>query len=268
MLRKLMKYEFQATARTMLPMTALCIVLSVMMSFVFRYGETVSNPIVSMLFSFLTILFVLSLCAVIIVVLVLMINRFRSNILSDEGYITLTLPVSIHKVIWSKIIVSSVWFLLSMLVVLPLCLLVMFAQVGSLGNLASFIRELWNSMTAYYALNGTAIIIEGLVAGFFSYASFCLMAYASMAIGYSRNRYKGILSLGAFLALAFATNLFLVLATLPFDIDLILSNLALSLGVMGMVHVIFLVVMVISLIACAVYYFITTYMLKHKLNIE
>ena len=267
MLRKLMKYEFKATARTMLPMAGVTLLLSVLVSFIIRFGENVSNPIVSMLFSFLTLLSVLALCGMGIVVLVLMINRFRHNILSDEGYITLTLPVSIHKVIWSKIIVSSVWCIMSIAVV-ALSLLIMFYQISFLAGLGSFFGAMWDNMTASYALNGTAVIIELLVVCFFSYAAFCLMAYASMAIGYSFNRYKGAISVGAFLGLTFITNTISVLAVLPFDIDTVFNNLALNLGEMGLVHVMFIVGIVVSLIACAVYYFITTYMLKHKLNID
>jgi hypothetical protein len=38
---------------------------------------------------------------------VLMVNRFRSNLLSDEGYVMFSLPVSVHELVWSKIIVST-----------------------------------------------------------------------------------------------------------------------------------------------------------------
>ena len=43
--------------------------------------------------------------------LVVMIQRFYKNVLGDEGYLTLTLPVNVHEILWSKLIVSFVWFL-------------------------------------------------------------------------------------------------------------------------------------------------------------
>ena len=43
--------------------------------------------------------------------IVLMVNRFRTNLMGDEGYVTFTLPVSSHQIVWSKIIVSTVWFI-------------------------------------------------------------------------------------------------------------------------------------------------------------
>ena len=267
MLRKLMKYEFKATARTMLPLSAVTLILSVLMSFVFRFGESTTNRFVGILFGFVTILFVIALLSVVVMVLVLMVNRFRNNILSDEGYITLTLPVSIHKIIWSKIIVSSVWFMMSLLVV-GLSLLVMVYQVGFLGSIWDFLMMLWSNMTATLALNSTAMVIELAIACFFSYASFCLMAYAAMAIGYSRNRYKGVLSVCAFMALTFLSNVFFTGLIYVVDFENFLFFLGNTLGEIGMTHVLFLLTNIIAIVSCAAYYFITTYMLKNKLNIE
>lgn len=267
MLRKLMKYEFKATARTMLPLSAVTLLLSVFMAFVIRYGENIDNPVLGMMMGFVGLIYGIALCAVVVVVLVQMVNRFRNNVLGDEGYITLTLPVSMHKIIWSKIIVSSIWFVVSMIVVCLSAFILVF-QVSFLGDLKEFVLLMWNNMTAYYALNGTAIMIEALVSFFFGYASFCLMAYAAMSIGYSFSRRKGLISIGAFLVLTFVSNMITSLVTSLFDFGVIASNVSMTVGAMASVHLFFLVMTAVTLVYCAAYYVVTTYMLKHKLNME
>ena len=46
-----------------------------------------------------------------------LIQRFYKNLLRDEGYLMLTLPASVHQQVWSKLIVSSVWFIITGVVV-------------------------------------------------------------------------------------------------------------------------------------------------------
>ena len=46
-----------------------------------------------------------------ILAFVLMIYRFYKNLMTDEGYLMFTLPVTTGQLIWSKMIVSAVWLL-------------------------------------------------------------------------------------------------------------------------------------------------------------
>ena len=267
MLRKLMKYEFKATARTMIPLSVITLILSVFVSLFIRYGENVDNVFIGIIIAFLSVIYAVALCAVVIVVLVLMVTRFKNNILSDEGYITLTLPVSTHKIIWSKIIVSSVWFIVSLLVV-SLSVFILLVQASFLGDLQELLLHMWNNMTAYYALNGTAVILELLLNFFIGYASFCLMAYAAMSIGYSFDRFKGLISLAVFMGLNFVTTMVTTLLFTSLDFDVISRNLEAGVGYMASVHLILLGSAAITAVFCVGYYFITTFMLKNRLNIE
>ena len=40
-----------------------------------------------------------------------MLQRFYQNLLGTRGYIMFTLPASVHQQVWSKLIVSAVWFI-------------------------------------------------------------------------------------------------------------------------------------------------------------
>ena len=114
MLGKLIKHEFRATKRVMLPLMALVLLLSVFAGFASRGLEDMSgiNDIQFMRTLYFIILFsfFLSLFAVCVVTFVLMIQRFYLSLLHDEGYLSLTLPVSVDEHILSRLIVSVVWF--------------------------------------------------------------------------------------------------------------------------------------------------------------
>lgn len=58
----------------------------------------------------LVIGFVMGLFALAFAPLVLSAVRWRDHVLKDEGYLTLTLPVSLHQLLISKLIVSAVWY--------------------------------------------------------------------------------------------------------------------------------------------------------------
>ena len=113
MLRKLMKHEFRATARLMLPLYLAALVLALLS----RLGDLATQHIavsgfniLDLLYGIITVGFAVALIAVPVVAFILMILRFRSNLLADEGYVMFTLPVSTHQLVWSKLLVSLVWF--------------------------------------------------------------------------------------------------------------------------------------------------------------
>ena len=107
MLSKLLKYEFRATGRIMLPVYALLLVTaggtSVTGSLMGRYPESTVLSIFRTLFM---TLFAFTTFGVLLLTLVLMVYRFYKNLMTDEGYLMFTLPVSRSLLIWSKLIVS------------------------------------------------------------------------------------------------------------------------------------------------------------------
>ena len=100
MLRKLLKHEFRATARIMLPLFGLLVLASVGANLSIRGMLDSDSTFLSTLGTILIMLFTVAIVAVGIMAFILMINRFYKNLLQDEGYVMMTLPVSIHQQIW------------------------------------------------------------------------------------------------------------------------------------------------------------------------
>ena len=97
MLRKLMKHEFRATLRVMLPLYLLLVVtaLGARVSISGLLGT--ESALVDILASLLVVAFAIAMAAVCLVSVFLMVQRFYQNLLRDEGYVMMTLPVSVHQ---------------------------------------------------------------------------------------------------------------------------------------------------------------------------
>ena len=112
MLGKLLKHEFRATGRIMLPLMGALLALALMANLSIRglAGNLADIPALRILFILILVFFGMGIVAIGVMALVVMVSRFYRNLLKSEGYLMFTLPVSVHELIWSKLIVSLVWF--------------------------------------------------------------------------------------------------------------------------------------------------------------
>ncbi len=274
MLRKLMKYELKATGRVMLPLYLAVVALAAVLrglavwSQALHYDAVTGFDPVRVLLTLVTAAFFLALVAVPIAAVVLMIIRFKTNLLSDEGYVMFTLPVSSHKLVWSKLLTSAVWFIGA---ALADCLgvLILAAEEGFLSGLWQGLRDLFAEMTAYYAANGVLVIVELVILVLVVCFTTCLEFYCPMAIGHSFARHKVLLSVVFFFvigAVRQAAGVALISAGVPFlgDMEALLSGLSPAAAIHGGIWVITLTTAVCG----AILYAITMRMLNRHLNLE
>ena len=207
MLGKLLKYEFRATSRTMLPALAVLTVLIILSNISVRLLDTSVGTLLRIVAVLVLILTFIALFAAEIIPVVLMVQRYHRNILSSEGYLMHTLPVSVHSLVWSKLIVSLVWLLVINLALFLLgSLSVLFLSGTNLGELFAGFPS-WAEIRAFLARADIGmweillpmaelqliVILSGLVV--------CLYFYASMSLGYMFTRKKGLMSALMFIAL-------------------------------------------------------------------
>lgn len=269
MLRKLLKHEIRSSSRIMLPLFGLILLLSGGVSLSVRTNAIDSNVVLRTLSVIISAAYGIALAAVFIVVLVLMINRFRSNFLGDEGYIMFTLPVSIHQLIWSKIIVSCLWFV-GTCVVVGLSGLIVAFDSELFFEFWQRLHDIWQAFNSYYALNGGAILIELLILFFLGYAATCLQFYSALAVGHSFDRRKMLYSVLFFFGVQFVVQFF---SSLLFMSDSVVHFLEqtfqpANLETMSSFHIFFGLSILATVIYCAIFYFITTHFLQKRLNIE
>ena len=275
MLRKLMKHEFRATGRIMAPLFLLVLLLAagIRLSSLW-YGNEIPEGIftswdpIGVLLSLLEIGFGISLAAVFVVALVLMILRFRSNLLSDEGYVMFTLPVSVHKLVWAKLWTSVIWFLLAGAVDAA-ALLITAADMTLFHDLFRAVQNTLPEIVGDYTVQGILLIAELAVLAVLLCLSQCLRFYAPMSIGYSFARHKTLLAVVFFFLIEGIVQTGVVLLSTmgdPFlqDINALLTAFLPEMELQGAMGMAILAVLVYDIIL----YCLTAGMLRRRLNLE
>ena len=260
-----MKHEFRATGRVMGPLFGLLLIAAIAARFSVGVLLESSARFLNLLGGLFTTAFVIAIVGVCVMSLVLMINRFRTNLLGDEGYIMFTLPASVHQQIWSKLIVSAVWFIATGLAVVAAGFILV-AQQGFWLEIRRGFAEIFRHLTAYYAFNGTAFLFELLALIFVGCCVLCLEFYAAMAIGHSFAAHKVLYSVLSFLGLQFVMQLLSGGILVGTNYDFLVVALP-SDGVLAM-HSVMLTMLVSTAVFGAVYYVITTMFLNKRLNLE
>lgn len=270
MLIKLMKHEFRATGRIMLPLYLILLVASVGANLTTRGLMNTPYRLLDVLGTILVLAFVFAILGVCLVSFILMIQRFYKNLLQDEGYLMMTLPVSVHQQIWAKAIVSTVWFALTVIMVILACCIVVY-EVGMFSHLLAAIWHDLIRIPAYYAANGVGLLLELFLLCCAGSVAMCLEFYAALAVGHSRPRHKMAWSVGVFFLFQFASQMLFGALVVFVDSTRLDAAITMALsGLHGMAagHAFFLLMILITAVYGAVFYVITAYFLKNKLNLE
>ncbi len=213
MLGKLLKHEFRATGRTMLPVYGAVVVLAVLANVSIRMLSGNVGPLLSIFFGLIVAAFGICVVAAGVMTLVLMVKRFYTNYLKDEGYLMHTLPVSVHGLVWSKMIVSIVWFAATFAVIGLVLLLTAIIQTDT--SLAQFFAgfpswaEIREGLDQYGIRLGDLWFIgfEALLCVIVGSLFTCLHFYAAMSLGHMFAKDKILLSIVFFVAISFVLSM-------------------------------------------------------------
>ena len=259
MLNKLLKYEFKSTGRTFLPIYGALLITS-FLTRLFVFNKDFSNSFFLSLFQVvISSLFGFLLMAVFILTLVVSLQRFYKNLLGEEGYLSMTLPVKPWQHICCKSLTSLVWYILSSIAAF-LAFLILAYEKGMLGDFFKAIVTLIRRGS----LNAQILTACG---EFFLFAAlgilaFTMMLYASMALGQLSANKRLLTSFGAFLALNFLVQILLG----------VLGNLAAQwifpVSDDWAIHVALLLSIALEIFFLAGFFFITNHILSRKLNLE
>lgn len=274
MLRKLLKHEYIATARVMLPIYVAVLVLALAMRLTggaWSAGALYTGTGLGAVVTFLVIVgFFLGITAAFVVSFVQMIARFRSNLLGDEGYVMFTLPVSTHQLVWAKLIVSVTWFVGAVLLsILAFVIVAADASALTVGGLHEIFLRLGDELGVAAVSGAQAVLlaVESVLALLIGCANVCLAFYAPLAIGHSFPRRKLLLSVVFFFVIQIATDVLVnVLGSAATSID----RPALFSGLSGpaAMHVVLWVLILGLVLYGAVLYGLTVRMLHRHLDLE
>ncbi len=287
MLKQLLKYEFKATKRLYFGLYLALALLSVVLGVTFRQEHALAH---STSFQNLQVILMIVYVSVILAIAVLCfvntIQRFYQNLLGREGYLMHTLPVTETQLILSKLLTSMVWVLCSGLVGV-VCITVMVSigvlDAEVLGTLSwDRWKQLWQMLYEEIGPEFWVAMVWTILINLARLASLILCVYAACMIAHQFKKHTMVAGILAFIGLNVVENQIDKLlgtndAALFVDVTYKLvdvSNGSEGAPVMHYMTAAFgqgascLFCFVFTAAIAAVYFFLTRWLMKHKLNLE
>jgi hypothetical protein len=264
MLSKLLKYEFKATARIFLPMYALLVVFALLNKlFMSINSEFFDIPKVIAMSVFVII--IVGIC---VMTLVVTIQRFNKNLLTDEGYLSFTLPVKAHTHIDCKIIVTMVWYILSALAA-ALAILVLAINQDTIADFQRFFIELGNGLREA-GPQSIVLIVEMILTALLSVYASTIQIYASITVGNLSSKHKMLAGIGAYLGFGMIEQI-IASIFMSFNGDnlrKLFDHLNTTPRIVYGVEIAMLIMIIYFVVFSVAYYILTNWLLKNKLNLE
>lgn len=279
MLKKLLKYEFQATARYFLPLYLLIIVLALLtrltMSITIESNQLLKNLLVDLPSVLMAFAYRAGLLSIGLVTLLLVVQRFYSNLLGREGYLMFTLPVTPVKLLWSKLLAALVWGIASAAAVV-VSLIVLLAD----QNIFWYMKDFFGALLDLLSRGGTPlwmILLLGVAVLLTSALHAYLQIYAAIILGCQAKKYRILLGIVIYIGISMAEQFLMgvgmtILALVP-DFSMSLLYLfgyqqSTPEAVYSLFNLVLTGLLVFNVVLGTGYYVLTWQMMKKRLNLE
>lgn len=283
MLLKLFKYDFKSSARFGIPILIAIAAATILgcINAAVTVGnagtestfDTVTNAPFDEMLIFASmgglVLIAFALAAAASVMSILLLVQYYRSTVSDEGYLTFTLPVTPAQILWSKLLNVTVWsaFTGIALVIAASCIIgtgVLTAGIGE--DFVNTFAELFSFLGSSFGQSGLTIVLLCLL-GAASFVSNNLMLFMAITFGsVIVRKHKALASVAMIFGINFVMNG--VTSVLQF---ILLGDFTIKAALYdGLASMnIFLVSSTILYAALAtVYFLITNYMMEKKLNLD
>ncbi|MFV0393927.1 MAG: hypothetical protein ACK5LC_05980 [Coprobacillaceae bacterium] len=263
MLMKLFKYDIKYLMRNISVFYLFTIISAVIYALIHSIKNSFTIfAIIEPLFA--VFLFIL-LLGTILYSFYLGIKRFYQNTLKDEGYLTNTLPVKKSTIVLARLLANT----LTMICTTAVCIIIAFLIDYESFDLSSLGNEVVPGLNGYAFL---IIIIFILISQFATYAT---SFYSALSLGNKHNSNKIIWSIiygiGIYIAMQTISIITIVIYALlmssgnaDFAVYLTESGTSQSTIILQLLTIAF----TLNIIYTVINFFITTYTLKNKLNLE
>lgn len=262
MLGKLLKFDLKSTLRTFIPMWVLIIILSVINSFTINSNDgMIDDSLAAGLVFFALIILIV---VVMVVAICLVIQRFYSSLVKDEGYLTFTLPVSTWQIVLSKGI-SAVLLILANAIV-AVCAALIVSTGSGIWEATSVV---WNAINFGDTMTLLLYILVLIVFIF----QFCNMVFACISIGHMSSKFRVLIALAAYVIISIAFSYLepVILGGVNDFVSVSLFNVSFSNSngfVVDSSVGVSAVLLGYYAVRAAIFYFVTTFLLNRRLNLE
>lgn len=267
MLGKLLKKDVTATARFFIPLIIGYVAASILGKILFEvylnFQNNLSADEVTMnalaIFSIVYLcLFIIYFVAYYVMTFVFIVYDFYKTMVSDQAYLTHTLPVKVSTLIFSKTINAVFWRTLTGLIIL-LSFVLFFAGHISMNDIQSFFLEIAETFDTYL-FRFTLYMIISIILG-----AICspLMFFACIAIGHLFGKHRIIGAILSYLGIYGAMQTVSTIAMVVMGYRL---NSSFLFGEFMDLYMLFAILF--TLVTVILFYWITNFVFRKKLNLE
>ena len=287
MLKQLLKYEFKATKSLYFGLYLALALLSVVLGVSFRqehalaHSTSFQNLEVILMVLYLSVIF-----AIAVLCFVSTVQRFYKNLLGREGYLMHTLPVTETQLILSKLLTSMVWVLCSGLVGI-VCITgmvsigVLDAEVLGTVDWDSW-KQLWGMLYGELGTKFWLVMFWTILINLARLADLILCVYAACMIAHQFKKQTMVAGILAFIGMNIVENQIDKLlgmndVTLFVGVNYELVDVSDVSGWTPVMHYLttafgqgagYLFCFVFTAAIAAVYFCLTRWLMKNKLNLE
>ncbi|MCR5737134.1 MAG: hypothetical protein K6G64_05740 [Eubacterium sp.] len=265
MLGKLIKNEFKATGRLILPLYIVLLVVTIINKIVIEIQDSstvaiTENKVFIAFAAILVLTYFLSLMAVGALTIIFLIKRFYDNMLKDEGYLSFTLPVTTGQHLISKIVVSYTWVLTTILSLIASVLILMSGK-GIVDEAKSFWTGLIEVIQDGNQLTAAIVVLSVIL----SIYNIIITPYLCFSVG---QRFNGHKIIGAFITYVVVYIINQVIGVVSLTAFFALGSNIDQLTDGEIFRWTMYYELILLVVESAVFTFITYHMLDKKLNLD
>lgn len=267
MVKKLFKHEILAYFRVWWPLQVLMIFVAAVNRLLQEFAF--DDAIYDIVFGSSSFAFAVCIIASLALVEIFSITRFYKNLFTCEGYLSFTLPITPTQHVIVKLLTAFMFQILTVIsILISVCVITSGDVLVEIIKSADYLLGL-----AYkeYGLHIALYAVEFIIAAAVSMLGTTLLFYACISIGqtFKKNRIAGavITYFAYYWITQIITTVFTVMLSQYPDLFETLSEFA-SNNPIVTVHIAVCSATVISAVLALMYFFVTKYMIKNKLNLE
>lgn len=269
MLIKLLKYEFKAMGRILIPFYGALILLGLISSV---YALIIPEDVIlfSLSSAILIMLFIFMIIATMILSFIMTILRFKKNLLGREGYLMNTLPVTPWQNISAKLITAIIFqFLAGVAMFLAIIAFILPMPYVNLSNLINGFAQFYNYIQQIN-LNFGTLLFESILLGIISAVSVNLSLYAAMCIGHSFNSQRVLMSIIIYI-LFYIVSQFVhssIIMLLSIQKVTQVTQTIDSVALTSFFNRLLIINLISEFVLSIIFGFLSNYFLKKKLNLQ
>lgn len=205
MLKKLLKHEFRATARTYGGLYLALLAVSVLFGASIRGWNGTNSDAYSTAVGLLSLAYTAVLIGTAVVTVMTIVRRFYSNLLGREGYLMHTLPVTEAQLVGAKLISGTVWSVCSIFAAglsFGILAILMMAEIDLLDQLPWMLSQLREAFARYDMAFWETMLFSGLVC-FVRMVSAIACIYAACMVGHQFKNHPALAGILSFFGMQY-----------------------------------------------------------------